>query len=482
VSSVRTFIIPGGCAHLARMIDCLNESVCGILVHEHLEVAQVLATVPGVGLRPDRIYSLRSLVQTVGAKLAPEDCEAYDRCLKEILSDPRVHYLATRSSLNTAFNNAIVIEKIVINSLLIIRKTRPARLMSGSTPHSVEAWVFAKTCEFLGVPVYILERTPINNRAWVYRGMDTQDVVLRQAPGLAEGLTSYSKELIREQREARPGAKDKHGFYVSRMDMSSVSGSNTNNWWSYRRELGVLSNGSVLGTPLRALSVYMKNRLYRSYRRLAVNHLPDSPFVIFFMHYQPERSSLPEGLFHVQQWTALRMLSMALPGGWSLLVREHPTTWLQPLDISVRTIDLYDQVAQLPNTKVCSMDLDTFEIIDRCEVVATLTGSVGFQAILRNRPVIAFGLPAYKDHPASLPVRTASELFEALRVVRNGELRGCFSDEKLEKYLLWVEQNSVCADENERDWLEARLKNFTALFDELLRDSEAIATRQRSGG
>jgi hypothetical protein len=482
VSSIRTFIIPGGSVHLARMTGCLNETVCGILIHEHVEVERALAAITGISAFAERVYSLHSLVQVATEKLQPEDYDSYDRCLNEILSDPRVHYLATRSNLNTAFNNAIVIEKIVLNSLAIVRKCRPDRLISSSTPHSVEGWVFAKTCEHLGVPVYVLERTPINNRAWVYRGMDTQDVMMRPKPGIPGKLTRYSREIIHEQRQAKPGAKDEHGFYVSRMDLSPIKGSDTNNWWSYRREFGVLSKGSLLGTPVRALSVYMKNRLYRSYRKLAVSELPKSPFVIFFMHYQPERSSLPEGLFHVQQWTALRLLSMNLPAGWSLLVREHPTTWLQPLDISARTIDLYEQVAQLPNTKICSMELDTFEIIDRCEVVATLTGSVGFQAILRNRPVIAFGLPAYKDHPASLFVRTGSELSRALHVVRNGDLSDSFSDEKLEKYLLWVEQNSVCADANERDWQEARLKNFTLLYEELLNAREGVASQRSLEG
>src|SRR6266404_2841357 len=202
MNGTRTFIIPGGCAHLARMTSCLNETVCGILIHEHVEVKRALAAITGISTFADRVYSLHSLVQVATEKLQPEDCDSYDRCLNEILSDSRVHYLATRSSLNTAFNNAIVIEKTVLNSLAIVRKCRPDRLISSSTPHSVEAWVFAKTCELLDVPVYLLERTPINNRAWVYRGMDTQDVVTRPSPSLAAQLTPYSRDLIREQREA----------------------------------------------------------------------------------------------------------------------------------------------------------------------------------------------------------------------------------------------------------------------------------------
>ncbi len=126
-------------------------------------------------------------------------------------------------------------------------------------------------------------------------------------------------------------------------------------------------------------STYLKRRLYRSYEKLETDELPEGRFVIFFMHYQPERSSLPEGLFHVQQWIALRQLAWSLPEGWQLLVREHPTTWLQPLDLSVRTASLYEDIAALPNTRICSMQVDTFELIDKCGAVATLTGSVGFR-------------------------------------------------------------------------------------------------------
>jgi hypothetical protein len=37
-----------------------------------------------------------------------------------------------------------------------------------------------------------------------------------------------------------------------------------------------------------------------------------------------------------------------------------------------------------------------------------------------------------------------------------------------EKYLLWVEQNSLCADANKAGWRQARLENFTELYGALL--------------
>jgi len=281
--------------------------------------------------------------------------------------------------------------------------------------------------------------------------------------------------LIMEQRNSKAGSRDRNGFYLSRFGLNSiigghmtewrsVQGSATNNWWSYKRELIFLSGGKIISLPIRLASFYLKTHLYKSYSQLAVKKLPDGPFIVYFMHCQPERTSLPEGLSYAQQWNAIRLLSWSLPEGWTLLVREHPATWLEPLDILVRTRNLYKDISELENTKICPMHMDTFELIDKSKAVATLTGNVGFQAILRNKPVIAFGLPQYKDHPACFSIRSLKDVGKALSIIQDSSLSNHFTDEALNNYLSWVQNNSICADPNEADWGEVRLKNFTEIY------------------
>jgi hypothetical protein len=463
-----TFIIPGELTHLSRLGESVNDEICGVLIHSKIAEAAARSSAAVPARLAGRIYTLRSLEQLTHDVLDAPGQASYEKCLAVICADPRVHYLATRSYFNSAFNNTIVIERIVLNSLVIIGKTRPSRLIASSTPHSVEAWIFAKCFEILQLPVFVLERTPVNDRAWVYRGLDTQSVVRHSSVVPKGDLSESSIKVMREQRGGKPGAKDANGFYLSRMELSSIKGADSNAWWSYRREFGFLRSGRLISLPIRLASFFLKRTLLKSYRDVSMSGLPQAPFVVFFMHYQPERSSLPEGLSFAQQWLAIRRLSWALPAGWTLVVREHPSMWLHPIDITVRTPGLYRDIASLPNVRICSMDVDTFEVIDRSTAVATLTGSVGFQAILRSRPVLAFGLPAYKDHPACLSVSSLGELRSALQVIQAGELTRHFTDAALEEYLAWIEQNSICADPREPDWLEARLKNFSAIYQQIL--------------
>ena len=291
---------------------------------------------------------------------------------------------------------------------------------------------------------------------------------MRQEENVRSELTTKSVKLIYDQRDSKPGAKDQDGFHISRIYMNSIAGAKSNRWWSWKREFGWLLSGKVRSLPLRLFSIYLKWRLHRSYCDAATTKLPSGPFVIFFMHYQPERTSLPEALLFVQQWIAVRMLSWELPEGWTLLVREHPATWLKPLDISVRTINLFKDIASLERTEICSMDVDTFDLIDSCQAVATLTGSVGFQSLLRSKPVIAFGVASYKDHPACFSVKSHRDLVGALKAIQNDNFCRHFTDDAIRDYVMWIEQNSVSADPEETDWIEARLKNFTEIYRQIL--------------
>jgi len=478
----RYFVIPGDVSHLATIAPYLTEDVCGVLLHQRASAGVEELSRMGLAAMGEKMHAFDSLREIARELVAREDQAAYTRLLGEILGDPRVHYLATRSSLDSPFNNAIAIERIALNSLRIIRRARPACLVASSTPHSLEAWVFAKCFEFLGLPVYVLEATPIAIRAWIYRGLDTQEVVPRRGNGARTELSQATRALVRSQQVSGPGARDESGYQVSRIYLNSVEGSDTNRWWSTAREGRWLLKGKLTSLPLRLRAAWRKHRLYESYEEATITGLPQQPFVVYFMHYQPERSSLPVGRFFAQQWMAVRALSWSLPPGWKLLVREHPTTWLKPLDPFVRTENIYRDIASLPNTQVCPMDVDTFELIDRSMAVATLTGSVGFQSLLRGKPVLALGLAAYKDHPACHSVTTVDEMIEALRAIESGKSAARITNETLSEYLEWVERNSFCADPEETDWIKARLKNFAEIYRQLFQhelqlDGSASASR-----
>jgi hypothetical protein len=88
-------------------------------------------------------------------------------------------------------------------------------------------------------------------------------------------------------------------------------------------------------------------------------------------------------------------------------------------------------------------NLDTFKLIDNSCAVATLTGTVGFEAICRGKPVITFGLAPFRNAPGAIPVGDHYSTKDAVDLLKNNTPRPSFTE--LEYYLKWVEANSFSA-------------------------------------
>ena len=106
---------------------------------------------------------------------------------------------------------------------------------------------------------------------------------------------------------------------------------------------------------------------------------------------------MPNGSHYANQLLAIRELSLAAPTGWKVLVREHPFTFENEFSPRYRNMELYQAIENMEGVQLMSLEYDPYILIDKSQVVATLTGTVGFQAVCRGRPVIAFGNAAYKD-------------------------------------------------------------------------------------
>jgi hypothetical protein len=160
-----------------------------------------------------------------------------------------------------------------------------------------------------------------------------------------------------------------------------------------------------------------RQRLRSAYERRAMSAdaLPDR-FVSLFLHLQPERSTTPEGGFFAQQWVIAHALARDLPDDWRLVVREHPSTFLTGPRL-VRSTEFYDALLAIPRVHLASTALDPFELVDRSRAVATVTGSVGLESVVRGTPALLFGDASYRECPGSFHVSEPEALASALQVV-----------------------------------------------------------------
>ena len=116
------------------------------------------------------------------------------------------------------------------------------------------------------------------------------------------------------------------------------------------------------------------------------------PYIIFFLHYQPERTSIPEANSYSYQYKTILFLKSILPKNINLLIKEHPDTYRNKFSPRFKSKETYKNLLTLPGLFLCDMNIDPFSLLDQSLMVSTLTGTVGIESICRGKKTIFFGI------------------------------------------------------------------------------------------
>ncbi|MFA6551126.1 MAG: hypothetical protein WCV41_01185 [Patescibacteria group bacterium] len=180
-------------------------------------------------------------------------------------------------------------------------------------------------------------------------------------------------------------------------------------------------------TVLKKVPLYLKkllvSNIQKEYRRFC-NLRPDfsQKFIYVPLHYQPECNTSPLGGAFVNQILMIKILAAALPPGWLIYVKEHPVQWLAfGLNYTDgRYPGYYRQISQIKNVQLIPIKTDSFFLIKQAQAVATVTGTAGWEAILRRKPVLIFGYPWYKDCPGVFRINDAESCRLAIEKITEG--------------------------------------------------------------
>jgi hypothetical protein len=189
--------------------------------------------------------------------------------------------------------------------------------------------------------------------------------------------------------------------------------------------------------------IYRKN-LQKEYNKLLVEANPKKEkYILVNLHYQPEASSIPLGGMCAYQEIMISMLSRAIPKGWFVYVKEHPTHLMNNRIISslkFRHKAFYENLSDYRNVKLISVSENNFELIDSAQAVATLTGTSGFEALNRGVVCLAFGYPWYMYADGCLKISSMDELNNAIEKIVGGYHP---SRNKIYKFVNTVLENSI---------------------------------------
>jgi len=117
-----------------------------------------------------------------------------------------------------------------------------------------------------------------------------------------------------------------------------------------------------------------------------------------------------------------------LPQGWTLRVKEHPTS---PIPYRLQ------EIIQQRSRWVIDNATDTIQLIKASQGVVTVNSSVGLEALFFGKPVLAIGKAFYGFHPVT---RTIESEQEVERILADPQHELCFNESAVCSFL-----NYLCA-------------------------------------
>lgn len=146
--------------------------------------------------------------------------------------------------------------------------------------------------------------------------------------------------------------------------------------------------------------------------------------------------------------------------GVLVCVKEHPGM------MGARPPDFYEQILARRNVVLISGDVSAAEVIARCDIVLTWTGTSGFEAALRGKPVVTIGKPYYSCGPLFRNVRSLAQLDDLASVT--GELKNITPTEGTQEEVARHVLSGTFPG-------EFRFIRFNARDESLRRDADALA-------
>lgn len=185
--------------------------------------------------------------------------------------------------------------------------------------------------------------------------------------------------------------------------------------------------------------------LYDTYDSLAVAPDCSKSYVYYPLHYQPECSTCPLGGVFVHQLLVAEMLSAHLPDGVWLYVKEHPQQ-----RSFLRNTQLYRDLAALHNVKLIHRSADSFQLMEHCTAVASITGTAGFEAQFLEKPFLMFGAYINMHAPGTFNIRSNEDCQKALKFVFRNGAKHTLKDMKI--YLKALSEVMQCCSNDTKNW------------------------------
>ncbi len=313
----------------------------------------------------------------------------------------------------------------------VIKEYKPEVIIFPAFPHTVYNYIIFSLAKLLGIKTIMFDNPWVANRLILYNDVFLGSRKLKQELEKNKGKNFALADLSLEVREYYEKQIDKNRdvtpIYTKKFKETTMGFKNdVRRLWKLSKN--TLKDGTFFRRLIHFISKIGKENLKTEYESVQSFFDAGKNYVYVPLCYQPEATSSPLGDMFVDQILMVEILSAALPKDWVIYVKEHPAQWYARSRMSYssnRYAGYYRRMAGIKNVKIAPFGTDSYQLIEGARAVAVVTGTVGWEAMLRGKPALAFGYPWYRDCEALFKVynvESAKEVF--LKIIDGYKVSG----------------------------------------------------------
>jgi hypothetical protein len=152
----------------------------------------------------------------------------------------------------------------------------------------------------------------------------------------------------------------------------------------------------------RPARLYLADLLLRS-KYIRADQLSGLEYALYPLHKEPEVTLLVYSRPFLNQIEVVRNIARSLPVGMKLVIKEHPAC------IGYRPLRYYKKLLEIPNVIMAPPEMESRELVRNAQLITIISGSVGLEALMLQKPVIHFGRVPFGMLPDNM-IRYAKNL------------------------------------------------------------------------
>ena len=277
------------------------------------------------------------------------------------------------------------------------------QIIFDSTPHQPWDYTLYIVALKLGIKVVMIKRTKLHKHLLLSSSLKNQDFVKVEIVKSQLNLSQMASGVYWNQYTDKKDNLIKEGIrsafrtlkLLKKITLQFLTGYYQNHYFNLTRLDYLSSVSKLLMQQLQSQALLWKYWGKGNFKR-ELNWLSNvqKQDIYVALHYQPERTTIPEAGFLADQLTAIRMISQVIPKESKIYVKEHPQQLLiYDLNLrktSYRSPRYYSVLMSIPNVILVPKRIRASEIIKRVGIVSSATGSVLWEALQIGKPVITF--------------------------------------------------------------------------------------------